>query len=184
MAQTLLENLQKQSDDLDDTGAPRLRELAEKVVNGITRTHQEVQAISRGLIPLRLDSQGLTDTLRELAFRTDDLEGVTCAFKCEEPVEVADTSTATHLYRIAQEAVANALKHGLSEHILIALEANEGHPILEIADDGAGFDSADETEGAGLKIMLYRASLIGATVTVKPVENGGTLVRCQVFGGK
>jgi signal transduction histidine kinase len=83
-------------------------ELAKKILDGIARTHQEVQTISRGLVPVRLDDEGLMDALRELGSRTDELEGVTCAFKCEQPVEVAESLTATHLYRIAQEAVTNA----------------------------------------------------------------------------
>ncbi len=95
----------------------------------------------------------------------------------------ADSSTATHLYRIAQEAITNALKHGESEHILIALESDNGQPILQVADDGIGFDATEQTEGMGLKTMLYRASLIGASLTVSPVETGGTLVTCRVFFG-
>jgi signal transduction histidine kinase len=98
-------------------------------------------------------------------------------------VEVADSVTAMHLYRIAQEAVANALKHGRPEHILIALEAENGYPILQIADDGTGFDSTSQHEGMGLKTMHYRAGLIGANLAISPVETGGTLVTCKVFGG-
>ncbi len=181
MAQTLLENLSKETDKPHDGQASRHRELATKIVNGIARTHQEVQAIARGLVPVRIDTQGLMNALRELAIRADDLEGVTCAFKCEQPVEIADSFTATHLYRIAQEAMTNALKHGQPEHILIALESDAGQPILLVADDGIGLELTEQIEGMGLKTMLYRASLIGANLTVNPVENGGTLVRCQVF---
>jgi signal transduction histidine kinase len=123
------------------------------------------------------------NALRELASRTDGLEGVSCAFKCEQPVEVADSVTATHLYRIAQEADTNALKHGRPEHILIALESENGHPMLQIADDGTGFELTGQYEGMGLKSMFYRASLIGANLTLRPVETGGTLVTCKVFGG-
>ena len=183
LAQTLLDNLSKEPGELEAAGAPRPSELVTKIVDGIARTHQEVQAISRGLVPIRLGAQGLMDALRELASRTDDLEGVTCAFKCEQPVEIADSLTATHLYRIAQEATTNALKHGHPEHILIALESEDGQAILQVADDGVGFDSTQENEGMGLKTMLYRASLIAASVTVKPVEAGGTLVTCRVSGG-
>ncbi|MEX1027682.1 MAG: ATP-binding protein, partial [Candidatus Paceibacterota bacterium] len=127
--------------------------------------------------------EGLMDALRELASRTDELPGVTCAFKCEQPVDVADSFTATHLYRIAQEALTNALKHARPEHILIALESDNGHPILQVADDGTGFNSSEKSEGMGLKTMQYRASLIGANLAITPVESGGTLVTCKVFGG-
>ena len=183
LAQTLLTSLSKTPDSSLGAQATKLRELATKIVKGIARTHQEVRSIARGLVPLRIGPQGLMDALRELAFRTDELDGVTCAFKCEQPVEVADSVTATHLYRIAQEAITNALRHGQPEHILIALEVDHGQPILQIADDGIGFNSMEASEGMGLKTMRYRASLIGATVTFKPVEAGGTLVSCRVSGG-
>lgn len=159
------------------------QELAKKMVDGITRTHREVQAVSRGLVPIRLDPEGLMDALSELASRTDDLDGVACAFKCEQPVQVSDSLTATNLYRIAQEALTNSLKHARPEHILIALDTNNGQPILQVADDGIGFGSAEQSEGMGLKTMHYRASLIRANLTISPVEAGGTLVTCKVFGG-
>ena len=132
---------------------------------------------------MRLVNEGLMDALRELASRTDDLEGITCAFKCEQPVEIANSLTATHLYRIAQEAITNALKHARPEHILISLELHNGQPVLQIADDGTGFDLTEQSDGIGLKTMVYRASLIGANLTITPVEAGGTLVTCKVFGG-
>ena len=184
LAQTLLDNLSKVSDNFDAAQVSRFRELAMKIVNGIARTHREVQSIARGLIPIRIGSEGLMDALRELAFRTDDLEGVTCAFKCEHPVEVEESLISTHLYRIAQEAITNALKHGRAEHILIALETDNGQTILRIADDGIGFDFTKKSEGMGLKTMRYRASLMGASFTVRPVEAGGTLVTCRVSGGE
>ncbi|HUG68373.1 MAG TPA: PAS domain-containing protein [Pirellulaceae bacterium] len=183
LAETLLENLSRTTDKSDDPQASRLRELAIKVVNGIARTHQDVHAIARGLVPVRIDTQGLMDALRELALRTEELAGVTCAFKCEQPVEISDNSTSTHLFRIAQESITNALKHGQPEHILIALESDNGQPILQVADDGTGFDVTEQTRGLGLKTMLYRASLIGASLKVSPVETGGTLVTCRVFLG-
>jgi signal transduction histidine kinase len=155
-----------------------------KIVDGIARTHQEVRRIAKGLIPLSLDSaNGLMDALRELATRTDRLKDVTCAFKCDRPVEITDASVATHLYRIAQEAVTNALKHGQPHHILISLESKHGGPTLLVADDGTGFDPTQETEGMGLKTMRYRASLMGANLTVTPVKTGGTVVTCAILGG-
>lgn len=183
LAQTLLDNLAKETAGLSKTSTKAYQELAKKIVDGITRTHREVQTVSRGLVPIRLDPEGLMDALRELASRTDELDGVACAFKCEQPVQVGDSLTATHLYRIAQEALTNSLKHARPEHILIALDTNNGQPILQVADDGIGFGSAEQSEGMGLKTMHYRASLIRANLTISPVEAGGTLVTCKVFGG-
>ncbi len=183
LTQTLFANLAKEAVEPRKGSAAKHAELAKKIVDGIARATQQVQTISRGLSPIHLDDKGFMNALSELASRTDVLEGVTCAFKCEQPVEVADSVTATHLYRIAREAVANALKHGHPEHILISLELDDGHPMLQIADDGTGFDSTGQYEGMGLHTMLYRANLIGATLTVSPVESGGTLVTCKVLGG-
>jgi signal transduction histidine kinase len=73
--------------------------------------------------------------------------------------------------------------YGRPEHILIALESENGHPMLQIADDGTGFELTGQYEGMGLKSMFYRASLIGATLTLSPVETGGTLVTCKFFRG-
>lgn len=183
LAQTLLNNLAKESANPPKAESPDSSQLAKRILDGITRAHQEVQAISRGLVPIRLDGEGLMDALRELASRTDDLEGIICAFKCEQPVEFADSLTASHLYRIAQEAVTNALKHARPEHILIALESENGRPVLQIADDGLGFDYTELSKGMGLKTMRYRASLIGGDLTVASVDTGGTLVTCKVFRG-
>ena len=184
LAQTLVSNLLKESAEPSKSGISGSCQLAKRILDGIARAHQEVQTISRGLVPMRLINEGLMDALRELASRTDDLEGITCAFKCEQPVEIADSVTATHLYRIAQEAITNALKHARPEHILISLESDNGHPILQVADDGTGFDLTEQSEGIGLKTMGYRASLIGANLTITAVETGGTLVTCKVFGGR
>ena len=183
LAQTLFDNLAKETDHAPKGSAAKHSELARKIVDGIARTHREVQTVSRGLVPFRLENEGFMDALRRLALRTDELEGVTCAFKCEQPVEVPDSVIATNLYRIAQEAVTNTLKHGRAEHILIALESDNGQPILKVADDGTGFDVKEQTEGMGLKTMRYRASLIGARLTIEPVDTGGTLVTCKVHVG-
>lgn len=181
LAQTLVDKLAIECRDLPQASVEACTKLAKKIAGGIARAHHEVQAISRGLVPIQLGGEGLMDALRELASRTDDIDGITCAFKCEQPIEVADSLTATHLYRIAQEAVANALKHARPEHILIALECDHGRPVLLVADDGIGFDPTQQTDGMGLKTMHYRASLIGANVAIHPVEAGGTLVTCKLF---
>ena len=97
------------------------------------------------------------------------------------PVPIHDNQTATHLYRIAQEAITNALKHRRANHITVSLEAHDAGVTLSIRDDGIGLvDQADATSGMGLKIMRYRASLIVATFSVETADDGGTLVTCTV----
>jgi PAS domain S-box-containing protein len=178
IAQTLYDNLTETAHHADDAIASRNCQLALNILEGITRTHQEVQAIARGLVPAWIGTQGLKDALCELAHRTDDLKGITCACKCEGALEMVDSFTATHLYRIAQEAVANALKHGKAEHIFLSLDSKDKGYHLRVANDGISFNAATQSNGVGLKTMIYRASLIGAQLTVASVETGGTLVDC------
>jgi two-component system, LuxR family, sensor kinase FixL len=97
---------------------------------------------------------------------------------------VEDNQTATHLYRIAKEAVTNALKHSGAKNITISLESDERFVKLHIHDDGGGFPREPlENKGMGLKIMRYRAGLINAGLSVGPAEPGGTLVSCTVNKG-
>lgn len=104
--------------DIDEQGAIRVAGKYVLAVNPGSDSIAVFEKTSRGLVPIQLEPKGLMDGLRELAARTDDLNGIMCAFKCKQPVEIADSLTATHLYRIAQEAIANALKHGHLKHIL------------------------------------------------------------------
>jgi PAS domain S-box-containing protein len=183
-AQTLVEKLSTAPRRLEELDVVTLRDVATKLSDGIGTMFEELHAIVQGLVPVQLGARGLIDALDELARVTDALEDVTCAFKCKEPVDVLDTTTATHLYRIAQEAVGNALKHSRATAILIALEADTHGLLLQIADDGTGIDpAAEQSARMGLKIMRYRAGMIGATFAVDPVERGGTVVLCQLYGG-
>ncbi|MCA9176239.1 MAG: PAS domain-containing protein [Planctomycetales bacterium] len=156
------------------------RAMAWKVVAGIDRAHRAVQLLSNGSVTVQLEQQGLVLALQKLAFRTDEVDGITCAFKCEQPRDFADIWMAAHLFRIAQAAVDNALRHAHPEHILIALDCGDSDLTLQVADDGDGFDPMAPSEGTGLPTMLYRAGLIGASLTVTRVETGGTLVTCTL----
>lgn len=181
VAQTLVERFSNAPRVLGDAEVTTLRDMATKLSDGIGTTIEELQTIAKGLVPVWVDARGLMDALDDLAKVTDVLDGITCAFKCDTPVDVANITTATHLYRIAQEAVANALKHGCPETILIALRADEHRLSLTIADDGCGTDlAAEPSAGMGVKIMRYRAGLIGATLDIEPAERSGTVLRCQL----
>jgi signal transduction histidine kinase len=95
-------------------------------------------------------------------------------------VRVHDNAVATHLYRIAQEAVSNAIKHGKARHIEMVLTAKTDCVILAVNDDGCGIPSAPPRTGAGLRIMQYRAGMIGGSVVVQRREPVGTSVVCSV----
>ena len=130
-------------------------------------------------MPVEVDSEGLMIALSELASRTSDLHNVHCSFECDEPVCVLDNQTAMHLYRLSQEAVNNAVKHGRGQNILISLSDDSELLLLTIEDDGRGIQTANESNsGSGLRIMRYRAELIGAKLSVGTAQPHGTIVTC------
>ena len=119
--------------------------------------------------------------LNGLAARVTELFKTICTFQCQLPVPIEDNSTATHLYRIAQEAISNAIRHGRAQRIEIGLSATRQHVILSVRDDGTGIvDSEAARTGMGLRIMNYRADMIGASVVVQRRAGRGTEVICTM----
>ena len=158
-------------------------ELSVKLVTGLERVHQQVRTLCRGLIMAELDPEGVGMALAELAARTSDQSGISCSFDYPELVPVPDPITAGHLYRIAQEAVSNALRHGRPQHIRLALRSGPEGPCLSIEDDGIGMSDAPGPEnrpvdGLGIPTMRYRAAMIGGTLQIGSVQGGGTRVSC------
>jgi PAS domain S-box-containing protein len=173
MAQVLEQQLARQSKPA--TG--RAGEIARLVRQAIGHT----RALARGLSPVMHDAEGLMVALREFAASTQELTGIRCRFTCDHPVPVSDNTTATHLYRIAQEAVSNALKHAKPASIEIALAATAGRVMLAVKDDGTGIRSnPNDRRGMGLRIMHYRAGLIGGSLAVQRGPGRGTTVACTV----
>ena len=158
-----------------------------KVAGEIAKLLQDASArtrdLARGLSPVDRDEGGLESALEELASSTSSLAEISCSFLCPEPLQVLDNTLAVHLFRIAQEAVSNAIKHGRAKAVVIALEANDGMVSLRVSDDGIGFDSARSARrGMGLNIMRYRARTIGGTLEIQPNSPSGTVVVCTLKG--
>jgi signal transduction histidine kinase len=108
------------------------------------------------------------------------LFNISCGFKCPRPALLADNTVATHLYRIAQEAITNAVKHGRAKSIVVSLNSSGDESTLTITDDGSGFPvGASATGGLGLRIMKYRAEMIGASLRIRPADSKGTTVACS-----
>ena len=151
--------------------------LVEIVQEGINLSRR----LAKGLYPVELEADGLMLALEDYAATTSKLFKVCCRFECDLPVLIHDPATAGHLYRIAQEAVGNAIKHGKARNILIRLEADETGNELSIADDGAGLpDPLPKERGMGLRIMAHRSAMIGGKFTVRRGDTGGTLVTCEL----
>jgi PAS domain S-box-containing protein len=158
--------------------AKKARRIADYLDEAITEARQ----LSRGLFPVRLEGEGLPPALEELARVTRDRFKIRCRFVCRGPVAVENSVMATHLYRIAQEAVSNAVKHSRARSVAIRLRARAGALELSIEDDGAGLSPArgKKAAGLGLHIMDYRTRTIGGTLQVGPGRRGGTVVSCCV----
>ena len=138
-------------------------------------------SLAHGLSPVALESEGLNSALGELAQDTEKLFGIRCRCVCPDPVAIYDHSVATHLYRIAQESVNNAVKHGKSKRVEISLAGTAEIITLKVNDDGAGFsDGPISVKGMGLRIMHYRASVIGAKLSVQSRLSGGVAVICEL----
>ena len=156
-------------------------ESIRKVAELVDQSISHARALAHGLQPVDLDSSGLKSALRELASKTERVFHVSCLFVSEGTVLVHDNVVATHVYRIAQEAIGNSIKHGKAKTILLELTVNSGQLGLAIADDGIGLKNASgDGTGIGLQTMQYRARVVGGTLVVRPGERGGTVVACTV----
>ncbi len=164
----------------------RLRETAAKLTQGLNEANQHVQKLSHGIMPVQIDAEGLRSALAELAAATDEQQQTRCDFKFSGSAAIANNAIATQLYRIAQEALNNALKHSLADHIRISLSQETDEIILEICDNGIGFDpqpapyAPSAAGGIGLRIMEYRASMLGGELQIDRNGGHGSTVRCTV----
>ena len=142
----------------------------------------QTRLLARGLVPVGSEPEALQMGLTELASRIDSLGRVRCRFECPEPVSVADSFAAGHLYRIAQEALNNVVKHARAKHVTIRLAHANGVLSLEISDDGTGLAKhrGDRPAGLGLGVMQHRASAIGAKLTVTSTRGGGVTIHCAL----
>ena len=153
---------------------------AARIVEGLEEALGHVRDLSKGLVPVELDADGLMASLADLAARTSELPDVRCTFECDQPVRILDNQAATHLFRLSQESVTNALKHGHAQNITMKLSNDREFITLQIADNGRGFNNERESAGTGLRIMAYRAELIRGHLTIGRAAPHGTLIICKL----
>ncbi|HEX4607703.1 MAG TPA: chemotaxis protein CheB [Urbifossiella sp.] len=158
--------------------------LAVRLGDGLRDAFTRVRALSRGLVAAEVEPAGLAPALAALAERTRETSAVGCTCEVVGTPRPRDATTASHLLRIAQEAVANALRHSGATRIRITLTGSGAVTELRVRDDGRGFGppAAATADGLGLKLMRYRAGLIGTSLHLESGE-AGTLVACSAPGG-
>jgi len=171
LAQVLAQKLAPKS----KAAATRAAEIAAAVREAIGQT----RLLARGLSPVTLESEGLMSALAELAANTEKMFRVRCEFICPAVVKCDAPAAATHLFRIAQEAVSNAIKHGRAKKISIHLRAEPGRVHLRIGDNGGGLPKPfSGGTGMGLRLMRSRIGMVGGALTIEANPGGGTCVVC------
>ena len=164
---------------LSDRSLPEAVEAA-KIVQMVNQAIDNTRQLARGLHPVAAEPQGLMSALKKWANEVEDLFHITCIFRCDTPLYIHDGNLATHLYRIAQEAVNNAIRHGKSKTIVLGLSGKNGTGALTIQDDGDGFPAKPSSQpGVGLSIMNYRADMVGGSLKVQANESHGVTVTCM-----
>ena len=186
MAEVLRDKLRRRSSAKEITFAGRISTCVSQVA-------QQTRNLARGLAPIDLDRDGLAPALEELAANTEQLFDVSCTLECEGTVATNDASVTINLYRIAQEAITNAIKHGRAKNVRIKLAAKNGRSELSVENDGLAFSGWQARDirqpwgcrsgqardrGMGLRIMRYRAETINGSLNIRKGARGGTLVTC------
>jgi len=163
---------------LSDKSLPEAGEAA-KIVTMVNQAIENTRQLARGLHPVAAEPLGLMSALRKWAREVEELFHIRCDFQCPKPLPIHDATLATHLYRIAQEAVHNAIRHGKANNIEVGLSRKQGTGTLTIIDDGEGFPKEPVGQpGVGLSIMNYRADMVGGSLKVQPNEYRGITVTC------
>jgi signal transduction histidine kinase len=166
-------------DDLSERYQPEAEtaaELHELLKDAIVQARN----IARGIAPVHMDEAGLASALEDLAVNTRRLHEIECDFHPEGEVLINHREMSVHLYRIAQEAISNAVRHGIAAKVSIALAIREGHVILSIEDNGIGIGPVESpSTGMGLRSMRYRAGVLDGTIEISALPEGGTRVRCR-----
>ncbi len=153
----------------------------EDVIGLVNVAIENTRALARGLSPVSAERNGLAAALQSLAAKATERYGIPVRFDAHgtRPLPMDETA-ATHLYRIVQEALTNAMRHGLATAVAIRLAVSADEVVLEVSDDGRGLSSAAvaASDGLGLKIMRYRAQTLGGGLVLETGAAGGATVRC------
>jgi len=153
--------------------ARRIRKIVELAIDHTSR-------LARDLATVDLSGENLMAALHGLAAQTRGLFDVCCHVSADGDTPALDPTTAHHIYKIAQEAVTNAIKHGQANAIEIVLASRSGEVALSVRNDGGPFPDRAAQNGMGLRYMRHRASVIGATLAIRADGDRATVVRCAL----
>jgi signal transduction histidine kinase len=153
--------------------------MADRVVVMVEEAIDLTRNLARTLHPIELGLDGLVDALQNLAANLSKAFNITCRFQSSGTIRLNDPKAGLHLYRIAQEAASNAIRHGHARNLVISLDATSNSILLTVTDDGTGLSAdARNKKGMGLRIMDYRADMIGASFDIQNLPAGGARAVC------
>lgn len=168
------------AEELVQKSLPAARD-ARRITQLLGKAILEAHGLARGLFPISVEADGLMAALKDLAANIKSIYKLSCRLVCPKPVLIDDSSVAINLFRIAQEAVQNAIKHGKATRIVIRLTHSGKGIQLVVQDNGRGLPRHfGKHQGMGLKIMDYRASMVGAELQVQRGNGCGTLLTCSL----
>ncbi|MEP6822838.1 MAG: PAS domain S-box protein, partial [Chthoniobacterales bacterium] len=171
-----LKSTAKKVEGESSTAAATLEDAAQIVNRNVGLTRD----LARGLQPADLKGSGLKEAMRDLCAQAGEKSEITCHFKAAKGVRVTDDTVALHLYRVAQEAVTNAVKHSGAKNLLIILDKNTENVCVTVEDDGKGFSPRARSKGLGLHIMRYRANVLGGELKITKRKRGGMQITCVI----
>ena len=155
-----------------------------RVIQKLLReTIVDARNLARGIFPVHMDAEGLSIALNDLVSTTNQLRQTAITFEASDNIQIKEPATAMHLYRSAEEALSNAMRHADASNVAVRLVRDGYALIITVSDDGRGFcfsSSEASSEGMGLRTMRYRANLIGAKLTVDTRPSEGTFVMCSI----
>jgi PAS domain S-box-containing protein len=151
--------------------------ISRLMVQALTQTRD----LARGLFPVELETKGLLAALKDLAEGTKNLYGISCSLEYDADSAAPERTVQEHLYRLTQEAINNAVRHGKARSVAVTIRLQRpGRMLLTVRDNGAGFTLTPGTaSGMGLRNMQCRARAIGGELEVRSPSQGGTIVTCS-----
>jgi PAS domain S-box-containing protein len=158
---------------------------ASQIATLVDEAISQARDLARGLYPVTVETNDFSSALKELARNVERFCDVKCQIESEQNIQVSDHAAAIHLYRICQESINNAIKHGKARRITIGLETANEIITLTVKDNGVGLPKdVSSQNGMGLRAMNYRAGMIGASLNIKRGDSGGTVVACSFRNNK
>ncbi|HKK44072.1 MAG TPA: PAS domain S-box protein [Balneolaceae bacterium] len=153
----------------------------QEIADLVKEADEHARSLARGLVPVNVESNGLSSALQELAEKRSKMFNINIKYTSKQADEIKNSSSAVHLYRIAQEAINNAVKHGEATFIDVELSVLEDHVLLTVKDNGKGFSEArQKSDGMGVRIMNFRANMIGGNLKINSEPGKGTEIICKI----